>query len=55
MRYVYNSKIFFDFVGGIKKKREVIEIFVKLRLEFIKLFIDLGIYKIMELIKYKNI
>lgn len=38
-----------------KKKREAIEISVKLRLEFTKLFTDPGIHKIMELIKHKNI
>lgn len=38
-----------------KNKREAIEISVKLRLEFTKLFTDPGIHKIMELIKHKNI
>lgn len=38
-----------------KKKRPAIEISVKLRLEFTKLFTDPGIHKIMELIKHKNI
>lgn len=39
----------------VQKKREAIEISVKLRLEFTKLFTDPGIHKIMELIKHKNI
>lgn len=55
MRHAYNSKTFPDSAGGTKKKREAIEISVKLRLEFTKLFTDPGIHKIMELIKNKNI
>lgn len=39
----------------VQKKREAIEISVKLRLEFTKLFTDPGIHKIMELIKHENI
>lgn len=39
----------------VQKKREAIEISVKLRLEFTKLFTDPGIHKIMELIKHKNV
>lgn len=53
--HAYNSKTHSLTLQVVQKKREAIEISVKLRLEFTKLFTDPGIHKIMELIKHKNI